>query len=209
MPHDEVRAAQLTQAQEHDNAQLLRGAIEREYPNIRRGLEVYVWRWQLAYRREDIVNLAEEVFQEVVVRALSRPGAYDPSRSVHGWLLGIGLNVLREYIRRTQRDHENLAQSMDSVKEYQAAKGVTSNQLTHTFDVVLKQHDSLFELLELVPPQDRLILQYRYVDGLTGHELAEALGVREVTARVQLSRAVRRLSAAYHEAEQAGKGDRE
>jgi RNA polymerase sigma factor (sigma-70 family) len=116
---------------------------------------------------------------------------------------------LREYIRRTQRDHENLAQSMDSVKEYQAAKGVTSNQLTHTFDVVLKQHDSLFELLELVPPQDRLILQYRYVDGLTGHELAEALGVREVTARVQLSRAVRRLSAAYHEAEQAGKGDRE
>jgi RNA polymerase sigma factor (sigma-70 family) len=75
--------------------------------------------------------------------------------------------------------------------------------------MALQERDSLAELLELVSPQDQLILRYRYVDGLNGHELATALGIRENAARVRLNRALQRLTAAYFEAEQAGKGGRE
>lgn len=212
MSDDDARSAQLTQvqAQKTDSAQLLRSVIERECLDVCRGIENYVWRLRLAYRREDVAKYAEEVFQEVVVRALSRPEAYNPAYSGHGWLLRIGVNVLYEHIRRIQRDREHLVPLVDPVNERESKGGVTADQLRQMHDFAVQQRDGLMELLELVSPQDRLILQYRYVEGLNGHELAAVLGgINENAARVRLHRALQHLSAAYYEAEQAGEGGRE
>lgn len=211
MSDDEARSAQLTQvqAQEYDSAQVLRGVIEREFPDVRRGIENYIWRWRLARRPEDVAELAEEILHEVVVRALSRPEAYNPAYSGHGWLLRIGVNVLYEHIRRIKRDREHLVQLVDPFNEHEVTGRVSADQLRQTLDLVVQQRDSLMELLELVTPHDRLILQYRYVEKLNGRELAAALGIPENVARVRLHRALQHLSAAYYEAEQAGEGGRE
>lgn len=185
--------------------------IELVCDDLRRGIEVLIWRMgeqlRLPRKREDITALAEEVLQEAVARALDRAEHFDPSRSVHAWLLGIATNILREYRRHDmQEQRRHSYHTLDSVAD--AADGETYGEsLTRMYDMATLEWEHVQELLDLVSPSDQIVLTYRFVHNLRGDELAAALGIKPGAARVRLSRAIARLSSEYHRAERAGKED--
>ena len=179
----------------------LRAAIVREEPNLRRSVEALVFKRGLASNRADIAAIAGDVLQEAVERALRRADGYDPTRSAHAWLLGFVINVLREQQRATRVERNHTVQN---------TAGAVEVSDRSTFEAVLERlHDEnstdaygVIELLDLVPATDGDVLRKRYVDNLSGPELAEALGgITEGSARVRLSRAKTRLAQAYRQAE--------
>ena len=182
-----------------DTAAVLREAIEREFMDLRRAVEVLVWRLSRDKSRDSVVSVAEEVLQETVARALSRAHAFDPNRSAHAWLFGIAINVLRERTHRSLREEQLPAPD-------EPPSTVAGVRRVHELATSVPP-DTVIELLDLVAPPDQEILRLAYVEQLRGPALAGALGIKEGAARVRLSRAVVRLSKAYHRAQVAGNED--
>jgi DNA-directed RNA polymerase specialized sigma24 family protein len=137
-----------------DSVVFLRAAIEREYPDLRRGMEALAWKLSLSPHREQVTEVAEEVLHEAILRALQRAEAFDPSRSAHAWLFGFALNVLRERQRAAVRDQRHLV-SGDEAEHPQAlpAAAFAAELYGHATDRLLVN-----ELLELVAPADRQVL---------------------------------------------------
>jgi RNA polymerase sigma-70 factor (ECF subfamily) len=184
-----------------DARQLLREAIERESADLRRTVELYVYRFTTVRAPDRLAELAAEILQDVVVRALANAQAFDPARRPLPWLLGIALNVVRERSREQRREAETRYQP-----DVRTGADSPADPLA---DVLSRLHDrestsayGVIELLDLVDARDREVLRLVYVEGLPGPALAERLGIKEGAARVRLSRALQRLARAYREANQ-------
>jgi RNA polymerase sigma factor (sigma-70 family) len=124
---------------------------------------------------------AEDVTQEVFVRAYLKLGHFDLARntSFRTWLLGITLNCCREarrHIWRRQRDRETLDW------------GGQENE-SADFDLWLNIHDTLREL----PEAERQILLLHYYDGYSWSEIAEALGEKTETVKKRAQRALHKV----------------
>jgi RNA polymerase sigma-70 factor (ECF subfamily) len=182
-------------------AAALRAAIEQEGPALRRGVELLILKMGLGSTRQEIANLADDITQETVLRALGKSATYDPARSAHAWLLGFAANVIREQMRRRQHERQRFVQPLAPTAA-NADEEVEARLTESLLDPRADGTYRLIELLDLVGPADRQVLTLAYVDRLSGPALADALGVKEGAARVRLSRALARLAAAYRRAEQ-------
>jgi RNA polymerase sigma factor (sigma-70 family) len=173
----------------------LRDAIERELPDLRRAVEVYVYKMGLGSNREMVGAVADEVLQEVVARAMARANAYDPSRSALAWLRGFAINVIMEDRRKLFARRKNESAPPHPSNDPSDDR---LDPLEQIYDLAAEQPYRLVELLDLVEPADRAVLTLWFEQKLDGVALAAALGVREGAARVRLSRALARLRDAYH-----------
>ena len=182
-------------------AHVLGQAIERELDDLRRGVEVLVWRTGLAQGRDTVAAVADDVLQDVVVRALGRASAFDPSRSAHAWLFGFAVNVVRERRRQRLSEEQRLVQLSDLDPDGEHFTSLGRNLCALSANGA---EESFAELLGLAAPTDREVLRLTFAEQLRGPDLAAALGTSEGAARVRLSRALRRLATAYRAAEQAG-----
>jgi DNA-directed RNA polymerase specialized sigma24 family protein len=135
----------------------LHSTVEREFTDLRRGVEILVWRMGLARTRDEAIALGAEALQEAVRRALDQASSFDPKRSAHAWLLGIAINVLREQRRQLSREQRHCVGSMDSPLESSTNGGATgiydSLIIKRVHDLAAEQDQNLHELLDLVPPQ--------------------------------------------------------
>ena len=104
------------------------------------------------------------------------------------WLLGIGRNVLRESARHDRVEtaaRERLGLPLELAEDAFAA-----------VDERLSPRPSLRAALEQLPPHERRALELRVVDELPYDDVARSLRIRPAAARLRVSRALRRLSAA-------------
>jgi RNA polymerase sigma-70 factor, ECF subfamily len=64
--------------------------------------------WVFGYLRARLLdsNDADDLCQEVFMRAFAGRGRFDKTADIRPWLLGISRNVLREHIRKNQRRKE-------------------------------------------------------------------------------------------------------
>jgi len=67
-----------------------------------------------------------------------------------------------------------------------------------------EEQEHLARLLAALPDDQREILVLRLVGELTAREIGAVIGKREGAVRVALHRIVRRLRAAYHQANEEG-----
>lgn len=201
MSQDDVRVLEAGSAVPHgtDNFGLLHNAIERDYADLLTMAQNLTWRKGLANSRAQVMELGEEVFHEVVKRALSRPDGYDSAWPPRAWLYGITVNVIRERTKARRRERENTEPDIPLRSQYGDELGDTVLERVH--DLATQRDQRLMELLDLVPSAERQILTYRYIDKLSGRELADALGVSEGAARVRLSRALDKLAKEFQSSE--------
>lgn len=198
--------------------QLLTEAIERHWPTLLAGIQVYVKRFGLAEDRPVIEELSREILQDTVVTALQKAGNYNPARQAYPWLLGIALNHIRR-LRRTQgyeRRHITPVADMPQIRRatQQSDSGMLSED--EMFDLLYEStapansysQPMLDELLSLVGHSDQEVLKLAFVDGLRGKSLAAELGISEGAAWARLSRAIARLRKAYLQSEQASGEER-
>lgn len=205
-----IYGATVTVPETADPGAVLGTAIERDFANLRRGVELLVWRFLARQGRQlnhqMLRTAADDVLQEAIARVLKRAEAYDPKRSVHAWVFGFAIKVLQERQRREQRDRQHLVADSGAVSD--EPERVPGTLLERVSDLVMTDEQGLMELLDLVNAADRKVLTLRYVYKLRGPELAEELGISHGAARTRVSRALSHLTRAYHRADRFAREER-
>jgi RNA polymerase sigma-70 factor (ECF subfamily) len=143
-------------------------------------------RYLLSNREE-----AEEVTQEVLIRLWRHQDGLDVER-VGSWLLRVTRNACYDLLR--SRRSANRAMPQVSLEDEEAAHEVAGPErdpesLAQTADFKRALAAALRELAE---PYKSVVVLHE-VQGLPHHEIAEALGIPEVTVRVHLHRGRKKL----------------
>jgi RNA polymerase sigma factor (sigma-70 family) len=113
--------------------------------------------------------------------------------------------VIMERQRAKRADSHHLIDE----REHRDAEGeLLPSRIEMVRDTATQRFHQLQEILSLVGPADRQVLELRYVHELSFRELAAALGIAENAARVRHHRAVLRLTKEYFAAEKAGSEER-
>lgn len=137
------------------------------------------------FKALDDRQLAEDVVQEIFVRAWRSPRGFDPGQgSMRTWLFAIARNGVVDAIRRRKVREGPGYSSWDAVSEVSSA-----------FDPVdrLLERIQLGEALERLSPQHREAVVEVYFGGRTCAELGEELGISPSTMRSRLYYGVRAL----------------
>jgi RNA polymerase sigma factor (sigma-70 family) len=142
-------------------------------------------------RRVGDRELAADLTADVFVAAIESAGNYRPAKGAPtAWLFGIAQFVVAGRLRREGR-------------ERRANARVRGRELLHGDDIAriddrlaAAEHSRrLFGAMDRLPPSERAVLELIALDELSLAEVAVALAIRPVTARVRLYRARRRMAA--------------
>jgi len=134
-------------------------------------------------------NELEDAVQNVLARALENIEKYRGDSSPRVWLLGIARNVGYEQGRRRKKAPVLASQRQD---ESNAELGIPDPDEAPSPETVLgRKEEQAFALQALgnLTLDDKLVLLVTYVDGVSGPEAAEVLGLSFSAFRQRLSRA--------------------
>ncbi len=141
-------------------------------------------------RRVGDRELAADLTADVFVAAIESAASYRSAKGAPiAWLFGIAQFVVAGRLRREGR-------------ERRANARVQGRELLHGDDIAriddrlaaAEQSRRLYAAMDHLPPGERAVLELIAVDELSLAEVAVALAIRPVTARVRLYRARRRMS---------------
>jgi RNA polymerase sigma-70 factor (ECF subfamily) len=121
---------------------------------------------------------AEDIVQETWIRACANLPRFQWKSTFSTWLLGIGLNVTRDYLRKAKRS--------EKAKALQPAPQRPPRE----------RHEERIDLercIRMLPDRYRMVLVLYDVEGMKHREIAEHLGISAGTSKSQLSNARRML----------------
>jgi len=144
----------------------------------------------LAYRMLGNVTEAEDVTQEVFVRAYTQLATYKPAHKFSTWLLSIASHLAIDQLRRRRF----LALPLEDVPflEWIADLGTGPEQSA----VQGEQQDEIQAYLQRLPGKYRAVILLRYWYDLSYEEIATALALTPALVKARLHRA-RELLARY------------
>lgn len=129
--------------------------------------------YRLAYAKSGCREDAEDIFQQVFLRFISRRPRFDSPEHERAWFLKVTANCTKSFWAAARRQkHEPLSDNAPAEEQPKS---------------------ELAEALAQLPPDARVLIHLYYYEGLTAAEIAELLSRRTGTVRMQLTRARRRL----------------
>lgn len=152
---------------------------DRRHPSLTETLPVLL-RFARSLTRD--ATAADDLVQDVVVRALERQDLFDEQRSYRTWLLTLTHNLFVDGWRR--------AQARTRSQPELEARSVAFTEPPQEQAAILKDTLRAFEIL---PPDQRAVLHLVVVEGASYAEAAEILDVPVGTIMSRLSRARERL----------------
>ncbi len=142
-----------------------------------------------SFRVTELWEQANEVLQETAVQALRSTQRFEVGRAVLPWLMGIAVNVIRNRFRRLRRDAR--VRPVSTLTDGEAAAVLDRPGPEPAFEA--GDRAALQAALSRLSAQAREAIEHRYFKGLDGEDLARALGINRVAARVRVCRALRDL----------------
>lgn len=124
---------------------------------------------------------AEDLVQEVWIHAFESLGRFQWNSSFATWLTGVGLNRVRDRIRKYGRSRESAVEIVPDIA------------------VVPNRHEERIDLERMIgrlPDEQRMVLILHDVEGMKHREIADHLNIPEGTSKTLLSSARTRLRAA-------------
>jgi len=137
---------------------------------------------------------AEDALQECFVGAWRGAATYRGGESARGWLFAIARNALRRHHRRRVGEPEDLV-SLEELGE-RAGWGTTDDALGS-----IEARETLMWVLDQLGEEEREVIVLRDVEGFSGEETADILGLGVAAMKSRLHRARLRLMAALRERE--------
>ncbi len=133
-------------------------------------------------------ELADEIAQEVFVRAWIRKDQYRPGTSPRAWLMAIARSQLVDHMRRRDRDRRHM-------RDLICRELMRHAEQMSAFDQEVRQCkiDALNHCLGHVSSEQRDLLDLVHNQGLSTADAAEVLGIKPATCRQRLSRLHRAL----------------
>ncbi|MEZ5978286.1 MAG: sigma-70 family RNA polymerase sigma factor [Planctomycetota bacterium] len=160
-----------------------RGGDRRAFAELVRvhGVRVRALLVRLVASRDD----ADDLLQEVFVRAWKRREQFDGRGSVEGWLLRIAVNLARDHGRAKRRPTDPL----DAERDVDRGAGPEGHARGRELTAALRAS------LARLPHRLRAALVLRVVEERPYDEVARILGLAPGTVRIQVMKARRRLAA--------------
>jgi RNA polymerase sigma-70 factor, ECF subfamily len=129
---------------------------------------------------------AEDVTQEVFIRAFEHLRTSEPPAVMEAWLVRVAVNACRDRQRsgwwKYLRKHADLDEVAPLVARSSETEAVTRERETR-----------IWRHLQALKPQQRNVFVLRYIEGWSTAEVAESLGLTEGSVKTHLFRAVRHL----------------
>ena len=141
--------------------------------------------YRLAFARTRSRDAADEVFQEVFLRYVSRRPAFESGEHEKAWFCRVTVNCANSYWRNPFR---RKTEPLDAAAELAAPE---------------PEEARLDEYLDRLPPEQRVAVHLYYYEGYSTPEIAALVGKSESAVRMRLLRA-RRLLRGYLEDEEGG-----
>jgi RNA polymerase sigma factor (sigma-70 family) len=141
--------------------------------------------YALAYSRLHNFHDAEDVTQEVFVKAYQKLRILRRWDNFHAWLYAITSNLCKDWIRSQSRrpDREFIEDEDPGILEIRSLDSYREKRTRQALE------ESLHEALDSLPETHRQVLMLFYLGGMSGKEMAAFLGVSPNTIRQRLYRA--------------------
>ena len=137
----------------------------------------------------------EEIAQTVFVRAYQSLASFRPNTDFRKWISSIAVRSCHDYWRKVYRNREIPISSMTE-KHDNWLEEVMAPSSSQAYDETNFQEETK-ELLEWalnqLSPQDRMVIELVYLEGMKGKEAAELLGWSTANVKVRTFRSRRKL----------------
>jgi len=142
--------------------------------------------YNLAYRMLGRAEDAEDISQEVFVRAYTKLRTFDTRKKLSNWILAIASHLCIDHLRRKKPLY---------LDDQDYAEWVGSGEDAPEDQVLREERGSeIRKLLASLPPKYRNILILRYWHEMSYAEIGEATGLADGTVKTRLHRARRMLT---------------
>ena len=148
---------------------------------------VFSFSMRVCGRRED----AEDTMQEVLLKSVPHLPKFDSPKALVVWLYKVAKNRCLMSRRRSKfapNPDLSLEELMPDRKELEQM-GTDGSINPEVFAIRSEEAGRLRDAIQQLPPQYRIVLVLRDMEGLTDEEVAEITGLRSGTVRVRLHRA--------------------
>jgi RNA polymerase sigma-70 factor, ECF subfamily len=148
---------------------------------------VFSFSMRVCGQRED----AEDTMQEVLVKSVPHLPKFDSPKALLVWLYKVAKNRCLMSRRRSKfapSQELSLDELMPDRKELERL-GADGSINPEMFAIRSEEAGRLRAAIQKLPPQYRIVLVLRDMEGLTDDEVAEITGLRSGTVRVRLHRA--------------------
>jgi len=148
---------------------------------------VFSFSMRVCGQRED----AEDTMQEVLLKSVPHLPKFDSPKALVVWLYKVAKNRCLMSRRRSKfapNPDLSLEELMPDRKELEQLGGDSSIN-PEAFAIRSEEAGRLRDAIQRLPPQYRIVLVLRDMEGLTDEEVAEITGLRSGTVRVRLHRA--------------------
>jgi RNA polymerase sigma-70 factor (ECF subfamily) len=143
---------------------------------------IAIWRYFHAHLPR-APETAEDLVSETFLAAIHTLPAYNPQRGTfYSWLLGIARNKLRDHFRRMNRGEAYLQFETNAAAEAESGNPELDLIQFETKNAVIRALDSLTD-------EERLALEWKYMESLSVCDIAERLGRTEKAVEAILYRA--------------------
>ena len=140
-------------------------------------------------------NEVEETAHDVFVRAYQSLPTFKERSSFKQWLSAIAVRACYDFWRKQYRSREVPMSSLSGEHQEWLEK-VASNRSRQSLDdkdSAEKARELLDWALDRLSPEDRMVLELLYLEGLSGREAADLLGWSVANVKVRSLRARRKL----------------
>jgi RNA polymerase sigma-70 factor (ECF subfamily) len=173
------------------------GLIERCQEGSREAFDELVLKYQkrvfnLAYRLLNNYEEANDVAQEVFVRAYKGIRWFRKESSIFTWLYRITMNLSKNRLKALNREKKRLEPLDDPIatEEGEIKKEIIANEPSPSEVLVQKERAELIqEALASLDDEFRAALVLRDIEGLTYEEIAQILNLNVGTVKSRLHRA--------------------
>jgi len=159
--------------------------------------------FNLAYGMTRNREEADDLTQDVFVKAWRHLPGFKGRSTFGTWLYRIAVNTIRDHLRKERR--VSLVPLEENILD--AGTGVDVMRDNEEAQEQLRQKARLHQALNTLPEKFRMILSLREIQGLSYDEIAGILKISPGTVDSRLFRARRRLRAAIAEQPQTNGGD--
>ncbi len=147
---------------------------------------VFSFSMRVCQQRED----AEDTMQEVLVKSVPLLSRFDSPKALVVWLYKVAKTrclMSRRKSKFAPKQELSLEELMPDRQELETL--VQGGVNPETFAIHSQEARWLREAIQKLPPQYRIVLVLRDMEGLTDEEVSEIIGLRPGTVRVRLHRA--------------------
>ena len=143
-------------------------------------------------------SLAEDAFQDVFVKIMTRSDSYRGDSDIKYWILSIARNVCLDYLkssymRRTTFLGDLLDKTKPQSEEKKRIKPLPGNPVEDRLIEALDTSTPLLDAVKALPPKYKDVILLRFYFDMDNEAIAKQLGITESTVRSRLMRARAKL----------------